>query len=336
MRVVVIGCGGIGRRRADTIRSDRNAELIAVADVDPARANQLAAAHGCAAWGDPQAAATMAEADAIVISTPNVHHATLARAAFDAGKHVLVEKPLARNPIEAAEMVRIARMRGRILKTGFNHRYYPSVARARALVREGAIGEPVLCRCRYGHGARESFPSEWFANRELSGGGTFLDNGVHALDLFRVFLGDFDEATGFVGTLVHPVGACEDNGMGVFRSAAGRMAMLHSSWTQWDSGFSFEVFGREGFIHCESNERVTMGRRLPVIGHPPTQTWNFPGLDRSWDEDWTDFSAAVREGRDVDATGEDGLAAVQMAYAVYEASRTGRATAVPRAHPAHA
>jgi predicted dehydrogenase len=324
MRVLVIGCGSVGRRRSQLVSDDPKATLIAVADVDATRAEAVARERGCEAVTDALAAVQRADVDAVVVSTSNDQHAPLAMAALRAGKHVLVEKPLARRPEEAAELVQVARKAGKVLQTGFNHRFYPSVKKARQLIAEGAIGEPILCRCRYGHGARDTFPNEWFTNHKLSGGGTFLDNGVHALDLFRVFLGDFAEATGFVGNLVWQVQPCEDNGMGVFRTSGGKMAMLHSSWTQWDINFAFEVFGTQGFLNCESNERLTMGGRIPTIGHPPTQTWNFVGQDRSWADDWAEFAAAVRESRDPDATGEAGLAAVRMAHAVYEASSTGR------------
>ena len=324
MRVVVIGSGSVGRRRAGLVSADPNATLVAVVDLDRGRAEAVAAEHGCLALTDAAEAIGRDDVDAVVVSTSNDQHAALAASALRAGKHVLVEKPLARTPDEARALVDVARTSGRVLQTGFNHRFYPSIKKARQLVREGAVGEPILCRCRYGHGGRSTFPQEWFTNHTLSGGGTFLDNGVHALDLFRVFLGDFAEATGFVSNLVYAVQPCEDNGMGVFRTATGKLAMLHSSWTQWEYNFAFEIYGRDGWLNATSREELTMGGRIPYIGRPPTQTWRFPDADNSWGDDWAEFAAAVREGRQPDATGEDGWRAVQMAYAVYEASASGR------------
>jgi predicted dehydrogenase len=324
MRVIVIGCGGVGRRRASLVAADPNAQLVAVVDLDPDRAAQTSAELGCLGLTDAGEAVQRDDVDAVVVSTSNDQHTPLGVAALRAGKHVLVEKPLARNPDEAAELVAAARATGRVLQTGFNHRFYPSIKKARQLVAEGAIGEPILCRCRYGHGGRTTFPQEWFANKALSGGGTFLDNGVHALDLFRVFLGDFAEATGFVGNLVYEVQPCEDNGMGVFRTGGGKLAMLHSSWTQWEINFAFEIYGQQGWLNAASSEQLTLGGRIPQIGRPPTQSWAWPGGDSSWADDSAEFAAAVREGREPDANGEAGLKAVQMAYAVYEASASGR------------
>jgi predicted dehydrogenase len=324
LRVALVGCGSVGRRRAAAIAADGGARLVAVSDLDAGRAAALAAETGAEATTDWRAAVERPDVDAIVVSASNDTHAPVGLAALAAGKHVLIEKPLARTPAEAAELVAAAERAGRVLQTGFNHRWYPSIQHARRLVDQGAIGEPLLARCRYGHGGRRTWPSEWFTRPEVSGGGTFLDNGVHALDLFRWFLGDFAEATGMVATLAWPVAPCEDNGVGVFRTAGGRLALLHSSWTQWDPVFSFELFGHDGFIHVTSRESLTLGGRGDVIGPVPTQTWTMPGPNESFSDDWREFTAAVREGRPPLTDGRAGLAAVRMAYAVYQASATGQ------------
>ena len=325
LRVSLVGCGSVGRTRARVIREDPEARLVAVTDLNPAGAAAVAADSGAEPVADWRAAIERDDVDAVVVSATNDVHALVGLAALAAGKHLLVEKPLARTPDEARQLVDAAAAAGRALQTGFNHRWYPSIQRMRQLVDEGAIGEPVLARCRYGHGGRQGWEREWFTQPEVSGGGTFLDNGVHALDLFRWFLGDFAEATGMVATLAWPV-APEDNGVGVFRTADSRLATLHSSWTQWDPLFSFEVFGREGFVSIPDARTLTLGTRSHgiMIGAVPTQTWQIPGPHDAWADDWREFAAAVREGRQPLADGRAGLEAVRMAHAVYEASTTGR------------
>ncbi len=118
-------------------------------------------------------------------------------------------------------------------------------------------------------------------------GGAFLGNGVRALDLFHRFPGDFSEATGMMATLARAIASCEDNGLGVFRTADGRLATLRSSSTQWDPVFPFEVFGRDGFVHATSRETVILSGRGAVIG---------PGPNQSWEDDWREFTAALRKG----------------------------------------
>lgn len=323
LRVALVGCGNVGRRRAGIVAADPAARLVAVSDLDAGRAAAVARETGAEA-GEWQTAVGRADVDAVIVSATNDTHAPVGLAALAAGKHVLIEKPLARTPEEAVTLVEAAAAAGRTLQTGFNHRWYPSIQKARELVDAGAIGEPIMARCRYGHGARQGWEGEWFTQRALSGGGTFLDNGVHALDLFRWFLGDFREATGMVAALAWPVAPCEDNGIGVFRTADGRLALLHSSWTQWDPVFSFEVFGRSGFVHATSRETLILGGRGAAIGPVPTQTWHRPGPNESWEDDWREFTAAIREGRPPLADGRAGLEAIRLAHAVYEANESGR------------
>jgi len=81
---------------------------------------------------------------------------------------------------------------------------------------------------------------------------------------------------------------------------------------------------REGWLNASSKDELTLGGRSPYIGHPPSQSWRFADQEHSWEDDWAELAAAVREGHQPDATGEDGWRAVQMAYAVYEASASGR------------
>lgn len=327
LRVAQIGCGSIGRRRAMIVANDPNARLVAVNDLNTERAATIAAETRAEVVNDWRAAVARPDVDAVIVSASNNTHASVGLAALALGKHVLIEKPLARTPEEATELVEAATRAGMVLQTGFNHRWYPSIRKARQLVDEGIIGQPIMARCRYGHGGRESWPQEWFTQPELSGGGTFLDNGVHALDLFRWFLGDFVAATGMVGALSWPIEA-EDNGIGIFRTADGRLALLHSSWTQWDPLFSFEIFGQTGYLHVTSREHLTVGSRGTSIGPVATQSWTLPGPNHSFEDDWHEFTAAIAEGRPPLTDGHAGREAIRMAYAIYEASQTGQTVAL--------
>src|SRR5262249_19039349 len=125
------------------------------------------------------------EVEAVVVSTVNRSLHPITTAALGAGKHVLCEKPLGRNAVEARDMVGAARASGRVLKTGFNHRHHPAIGRARAAAHNGELGRLTFVRCVYGHGGRLGYDKEWRAVAELSGGGELLDQGVHVIDLCR-------------------------------------------------------------------------------------------------------------------------------------------------------
>jgi predicted dehydrogenase len=241
-------------------------------------------------------------------------------------------------------MCQTAKKASRVLKTGFNHRHHPAIWKAKELAGDGEIGELYFARCVYGHGGRPGYEKEWRANKSLSGGGELLDQGVHVADLFRWFLGEFDEAFGRTETF-HWKTDVEDNAFAIFRTAEKRIAQMHTSWTQWRNRFSFEIFGEMGYLAVEGlggsygTEKLIIGNRKldaqvedlqtgrsPVFlgGAPDEKTFEFDGFDLSWREEWKEFVSAVRENRDPIGSGYDGLMANRMIEAVYESARLNR------------
>lgn len=336
MRVGVVGCGLIGRRRAAVVCESPGEDLIIVADVDRTRAEEVARENGCLATTDWREVVARDDVDVVIVSTTNDWLAPISIAATRNGKHVLCEKPLGRNPEESWEIMAAARANKVKLKTGFNHRHHAAIWRARGLLDQGAIGEIYFIRCRYGHGGRPGYDKEWRANPEISGGGELLDQGIHALDLFRWFLGGFNEVVGFIGTSFWDT-PVEDNVFALLRTAKGQVASLHASWTQWKNLFSFEIFGRDGYLIVEGlgesyrPECLIWGKRLPQSGPPEEKRFEFPGPDLSWEEEWREFVTAIREDREPLGNGYDGWKAVRLAYAIYESAATGRIVKLPDA-----
>src|SRR6201996_1474591 len=157
MRLVIIGCGLIGAKRAAAAAGH---EIVAVCDPDSARREKLAhetAGHAIADWRE----AVAVDADAVVIATPHDQLAQIALAAVEAGRHVLVEKPAGRRPADVAPIVAAARARKRIVKVGFNHRFHPAIAKAKSLADQDSIGPLLFIRGRYGHGGRIGSEEEW-------------------------------------------------------------------------------------------------------------------------------------------------------------------------------
>lgn len=313
--------------------------MLIAADKERDRAEEVARSTGCLATTNWQDVVTREDIDAVVVSTTNDWLAPITIAALGHGKHVLCEKPLGREPEEAQRMVEAAGSNRRKLKTGFNHRHHPAIWKAHELWAGSAIGDILFIRCRYGHGGRPGYEKEWRANAEVSGGGELLDQGIHAIDLFRWFLGDFHEAFGYTSTQFWRPGggspsilsACvEDNAFGLFRTAKGQVASLHASWTQWKNVFSFEVFGREGYLIADGlggsygPERLVWGRRRPESGPPDEERFEFAGPDVSWQAEWEEFVAAIREHREPLGNGYDGWQAMRMVSAIYESNHTGK------------
>ena len=261
-----------------------------------------------------------------MIATPHDQLAQIALAAVEAGRHVLVEKPAGRRPAEVAPLVAAATKHGRIVKVGFNHRFHPAIARAKALADDGRIGPLFFIRGRYGHGGRIGYEKEWRFDPEISGGGELIDQGSHLIDLSRWFLGDLTLAYGAVPNYFWPA-RVEDNCFLALAGEQKRMAWLHASWTEWKNLFVFEIMGRDGKLTIEGlggsygTERLTFHRMLPQMGPPETTIWEFPFPDRSFADEFENFVAAV-EGR-APAIGDisDAYANLSIIQAVYDRSQ---------------
>ncbi|MBI4348850.1 MAG: Gfo/Idh/MocA family oxidoreductase [Elusimicrobia bacterium] len=319
--VGIIGCGAIGARRAEVAAKCGLSPVIIVADPQAFRAKEVAAATGAAATDNAEEVLGHPDVQAVIVATTHNVLAPVTLAALRAGKHVLCEKPMALNSREAEAVVDAARRGRRIVQVGFNHRHHPAIRRAHALVREGAIGDLLFLRCRYGHGGRPGYEGEWRMDPKVSGGGELMDQGIHAIDLFRWFLGDLTAVSGVTANWVWPA-EVEDNVFALFRSSRGQVATLHASWTQWKNLFSFEIFGDRGALVVEGlggsygTESLTVYERQ-ASGPPVEERIEFPGPDVSWGLEWDEFLSAIQRVSPPPANAEDGLAALRLVEAVY-------------------
>ena len=320
LRFAAIGCGRMGLRRAKTIIDHPDTALVCVADSDHEKAKAAAKDLGTESAGNEEAI-NRKDVDCIVVSVPNKFHPSTVIPALNQGKHVWCEKPLARNPDDALQMVEAAIKSKAFLKTGANLRYFPNVQKARQLLSQQAFGEVLFVRGWIGNAGWQL--KSWFSDPDMIGGGAFLDNGSHLLDIYRWLLGEVVECIGYSTTAYWPISPLEDNAMGIFKFADGKLGFLHSSWTEWAEYMYMEIYGKEGYLRIDnrqSTSTATLGKRdgsrevFDYSKEPP----------QSYTLEFDDFVKAIRAGRQPLPSGFDGLRAVQMAQGVYESSRSGR------------
>lgn len=326
MRVVFIGAGLQLRRRAPVVVQSPDDEVVEVVGADSAP-KELAKAYGAVASIDWRHAVERDDVDAIVVCTPPHIHAEITIAALDAGKHVLCEKPLCRTIAEAEAMLAAARRSNRLLKCGFNHRHHPAVLEARKRFERGDFGNLIAARCRYGICGRPGYENEWRADPARAAGGQIAEQGTHAVDLFRWFLGELAEVSCMTSIGYFREQPLDDNGMAMFRSARGAIAMLHSSLTHWKNLFSFEIMGEDGYFTIEGlgasygTERLIVGKR-DFSAPFEDLVIEYRGGDSSWQSEWNEFKSAISEGRDPLGSAADGLAAVRITQAAYHAEKS--------------
>ena len=321
-RVLLVGAGGVGRKRATAVAAHAGSNLVAVCDVDETCAASLAGDHGAITFTDWSSAVRDADADLVIVSTTHDVLSAVSVNALQAGRHVLCEKPLGRDHDEVARSVDSAAAADRVLRAGYNHRFHPAIAGLHAAASQGRLGPLISVRGRYGHGGRPGYDREWRADPAISGGGELLDQGAHLLDLSRWLLGDFESALAHTQTAFWDM-PVEDNAFVLLRTAAGQVASLHVSWTQWRNLFSLEVFGRDGYAIAEGlggsygPERLTIGKRRPEGGVPEEESQVFEAPDGSWDLEWAAFIAAVEGGDSPGADGVAGLATMEWIQRIY-------------------
>lgn len=334
LRFIVVGCGRFGSRRARVIKNNPEAELVCLVDTDKEKASKLAKELGCEYSTDYIKTLDEKDTDVVLIATPNAYHASQAIEALNRKKIVFCEKPLARNPYEAKQMVDAARRNNVFLKTGSNLRFFPSILKAKQLVSENAIGDLINFRGWIGNDGEQL--NYWFSDFETTGGGTFLDNGVHLLDLSRMFLGEVEECIGYTQLAYwSDKTKSEDNGYGIFKFKGNKFAIIHSSWTEWLGYMYGELYGKNGYIQIDN--RIG-GNKLTVFNKKEApQVFDYSSLSPqspllpppSYEHEIKDFIRSIKEGREPRPNGYDGMRAVQMAYAVYESARTGSAVRIP-------
>ena len=329
MNYGLIGCGGIGWLRAQALNQSENDHLLTVHDLDESRAYALASRYGCSVESSWNNLIARDDVEAVIVSTPPSLHTEMTIAALNAGKHVLCEKPLARNLDECRQMLDAANKSGMFLATGFNYRFYPSILKARELFDAGLIGELDHIRSYTGYTAADH-NHDWLHDYSVMGGGSLRDNGIHLIDLTTYFLGKAEKVDGMASNSVWGFQGCEDNGFILMRNTNGNVATLQASWTEWQ-GYKFliEIYGSRGCIRTSCFPMLTQVVWFDALGGKSRrQSYYFPMtilmehlrsyrwvVVQSFVKEFNAFSLAVQGEASAIATGQDGLHSIEIASA---------------------
>lgn len=311
IRYAIVGCGGVGAKRAAALAPG---SLVDCVDVNTERAQALAFTHGATAHSSLKPGCY----DAVIVATTNCHLAPVASRALAMGKHVLIEKPGAISAVELAGL----RDSGKVVRVGYNHAYHPGIMAAKAIVSDISFGEVLMMRARYGHGGRLGYESEWRANRELSGGGELIDQGVHLLHLARMFMGPLPLEAGHLSTLFWKM-PVEDNAFVSLRDRRGRTAWLHASCMEWKNVFSLELYGSmdkvvvEGLGGSYGQEKCIHYAMSSGMGVPAKTEWNYPGPDMSWRLELDDFEREIESGETLNRGLEDAISCLEIVDRFY-------------------
>ena len=327
LRLAFVGCGRIAGFHLDGIeQAAPRTRVTAAVDPDPSAAEAIAARTGARTYASLEQALAAGGFDAVDIMVPHDLHEELASRAFAAGKHVLLEKPMALALDACARIQEAARRAGTVFMVAENAQYWPDVVRARELLEEGVIGDAITARASF-EAALDPFwyPSDsWRYEVARTGGGIVVDGGAHWIRPLRMWLGEVEEVVATTAQLLPAMqGESLAHALLRFRSGvvASFQAITHDA-PLW-AGPWWRLTGTAGeiVIHGGFDGGMTLVDRQHPRGRPIAGEH---GYAASFAPELADFEAVVLDGKKPVAPPEASLGELRTALAIYRSAESGR------------
>ena len=324
MKVGITGYGVVGKRRRAVIDAHPAFRTVAVSDIRLAGDGIF---DDGVRYAEDYAKLFEESLDVLFVCLPNDVAPLATIGGLERGLHVFCEKPPGRDLGDVARVIAAEKRHPELkLKYGFNHRYHDSVRDALTLVRSGELGRIINLRGVYGKSTIINFESDWRTKRAQAGGGILLDQGIHMVDLLRLFAGEFKDIHSVVSNDFwhHDV---EDNAYALMRTDQGVVAMLHSSATQWRHRFNLEIALEKGTIILAGLLTGSKSYGVETLtvawaaendaGDPREQTTRYDS-DPSWADEIAEFAHAITADTPiVNGSSEEALKTMELVYRIY-------------------
>jgi predicted dehydrogenase len=329
LSVGIAGHGVVGKRRHKFI--DNHPHLKVIAICDQTFNGKGTDANGVNFYNNYKDLLANEKLDILFVCLTNDVAAEVTISGLEHNMHVFCEKPPGRTPSEIEKVRKTeARMPHLKLKYGFNHRYHDSVKEALRIIESRELGEVVSMRGVYGKSLIVSPGSDWRSKREIAGGGILLDQGIHMVDLMRLYAGDFKEYHSFIKNDFWNYDI-EDNAYALMKSEKGVIAFLHSTATEWRHRFSLDITLTRGTLTLSgilSGTKSYGQEALKIVyrgeedgGNPKEQQTTYI-KDNSWEDEIKEFADAVINNKSIiSGSSLDALKTMQMVFNIYCADK---------------
>ena len=336
VRVGIIGAGMIAQREHIPGYLKCGAKVLAVADPWEERLKEVAERFKIPnAYTDWRKVVQRKEVDAVSVCTPNVTHAEITIAAAKAGKHVLVEKPMATSMAEVDAMIAAAEKAKVHLMVEQTVRFYPECEAAKDLLESGLLGKIQSVRGRVSHGGPEywSPTGKWFMQKKHAFGGTLCDLAIHGIDLIRWLVGEaIVEVAGFHALLEKKGADVEDNAVFIYKFAGGAMGTMETSWTTRPEDTCCYIYCQNGNLKLTlwQEEETAVAQPMVVEVERPAGSFvpSVPKESRLGGP-YAYFVHCIETGEKPFVSGEEGGASLEVILAAYESARTGKVVRLP-------
>lgn len=312
IRFGLVGAGAIAATHMDAIEKYAGTTLVAVADANPETSKEVSEARGATGYTSHRDMIKAGGIDAVIVCTPPITHRDICLDFFEAGIHVLCEKPLSIDSPSAREMLSAADAAGVKFTMASKFRYVEDTTKARNMVRDGLIGELLVFENCFASPVDMS--SRWNANPAVSGGGVLIDNGTHSIDIVHYLLGPISELEVIEGKRYQKL-PVEDTVTMVLRAQSGVVGRVDLSWSH--------QLQRRGFVNLVGSEGVIVVGWQASAYCTDGKTWmKFgDGYDKvqSFVNQIDNFVKAIYDEEELLITSDDALASVEVIEAAYEA-----------------
>jgi len=335
LTVGIVGYGIVGKRRRECI--DQHPDLKIKTICDQTFDNTGFSLNGVI-YFQTYKELLKENIDVLIVCITNDIAAEVTIAGLESGLHVFCEKPPGRSVEDILKVIEKEKQHRKLkLMYGFNHRYHESVKAGLSIMNSGELGKPINLRGVYGKSKLITFNQpDWRTNREIAGGGVLLDQGIHMVDLMRLFGGEFIEVHSFISNN-HWGYDVEDNAYALMRTSEGVVALMNSSATQWRHRFHLDINFERGsliFGGILTGTKSYGAETLTIIhadpdndGGDPMEQTTLYNKDVSWEEEIITFAGFILKNKPVDrGTSEEALKTMQLIFKIYYADENWRQT----------
>lgn len=332
IRFGIVGCGMIARFHARAMEKTEGAYLQGACSKSIESAEKFCAEEGIEVYPSFEAMLASDNIDAVSICTPSGEHCGQIRAALEAGKHVLVEKPMCITPEEAAEVIAMAEEKGLLLCAVAQLRFSDSLREMKRVVAGGHLGKiySAALTMRYYRSQAYYDQAGWRGTWAMDGGGVLMNQGIHGVDMLCYLLGEAEEVTGYIGTLGREI-EVEDTAVAAVRFRSGALATIDAS-TCCQPGFPLRlvISGEGGTIAMEGSDIVTWTIDEPCRAGEKSAA----GLTSANDPKaidfmnharlYEDFLRVLHEGGELVCSGAQGKLPLDIIVGLYRGAKNGR------------
>jgi predicted dehydrogenase len=335
LKVGIAGYGVVGKRRRQCVEAHPDTVLVAICD-------QHFQGNGTMDDGinyyQDYSSMLNENLDILFVCLTNDIAPKASIDGLNAGLHVFCEKPPGKSLEDISSVIRVEKKYTKLkLMYGFNHRYHESVIEALKIVKSKELGKIINLRGVYGKSKLITFDqSDWRTKREVAGGGVLLDQGIHMVDLMRLFAGEFNDVHSFISNN-HWGYDVEDNAYAIMRTESGIVAMLNSSATQWKHLFNLEISFEKGSLTLGgilSGSKSYGEETLKVVYADPNNDMGKPretaskyNKDSSWYKEISEFIDCIIKNKTISSgTSSDALESMRIVYSIYYADQKWRQT----------